>query len=118
LHENAFGGRAPPGPAGEARPIAPPPRSASCYKGEGGNGKERVGNREQEEGKDVKGSTGIFVQGPQVPSYATACYSLCKTQLVANGMCNDSNFAILHDCYPQLSFPEFLEKKTISKKMC
>jgi len=57
LHKNAFGGRAPPGPAWGAIAL---PRSPSRYKG-GGEGKERVVNRDgrkRMEGKDVKGKEG------------------------------------------------------------
>jgi len=54
LHKNAFGDRAPPGPAG-GRYSAPP---AVISGGEEGNGKERVGNgewRKEMGGKGVKG---------------------------------------------------------------
>jgi len=47
LHKNAFGGRAPPGPAGGA--IALSPRPPSRYKG------EMIGNRGREEEQDVNG---------------------------------------------------------------
>ena len=67
LHETALGGRAPPGPAGEAIAL---PQAPSRYKGEGGKGTgEERGNEEWEgEGRDGKrrdGSTWIFVQGAQ-----------------------------------------------------
>jgi len=53
LHKNnAFGGQAPPGPTAGAIAL---PRPPSPYKGEGGKGKEKVGNKEGWEGKDVKG---------------------------------------------------------------
>jgi len=57
LHTNAFGGRAPPGPAGEAPPDHP--RSPSRYKAEGREGKRRkgLGTRMGRKGewKDMKG---------------------------------------------------------------
>ena len=46
LHKNAFGGRAPPGPAGGAIAVIR-------------EGKERVGNREGEEGKGREGHEGV-----------------------------------------------------------
>jgi len=47
LHKNAFGGLAPPGPAGGATAL---PQTPSRYKGEG-----RVGNGEGEEGEGMEG---------------------------------------------------------------
>ena len=57
MHQKAFGGRAPPGPAGEL--YRSPDSLAVIRRREGGKGKERVGNsREGMKGmkrKDVKG---------------------------------------------------------------
>jgi len=65
LHKNAFGGRAPPGPAGEAIAL---PRLPSRYKGRGGReGKERVGNNREErnmrEGTMLRGREGREEKG-------------------------------------------------------
>jgi len=59
LHKNAFGGRALPVPAGGA--IALPQNPLAVIRGRGGNGKERVGNRDRGKGKwkDVKGYGGV-----------------------------------------------------------
>ena len=52
LHKNAFGGRAPPGPAGELY-SAPSDPLAVIKGGDGGKGKEMVGigDREEREGR-------------------------------------------------------------------
>jgi len=54
LHKNAFGSRDPPGPAGGAIAL---PRLLGCYNGggEGGKGKERIGNKRG--GRGGKGRT-------------------------------------------------------------
>ena len=44
LHQNAYGGRVPRGPLGAIAVALP--RHLAIIKGEGGMGKERVGNRE------------------------------------------------------------------------
>jgi len=66
LHKTASGGRAPPGPAGEATAL-PQPLAVTRERGKR-EGEER-GNEEWEgEGRDGKrrdGSTWIFVQGAQ-----------------------------------------------------
>ena len=49
LHKNAFGGRTPPGPVGGAIQRSPDPLPLKRG-GEGGKGKERVGDTEGEEG--------------------------------------------------------------------
>jgi len=50
LHKNAFGGRVPPGPAGEAIALPKPRVVIRGRGGEGGKGKKRVGNMKREEG--------------------------------------------------------------------
>jgi len=57
LHKNAFGGRAPPRPAGGA--IALPQAPSHCKGERRGKGDERVGNRKREEGNGREGREGV-----------------------------------------------------------
>jgi len=58
MHQHAFGGRAPPAPAGEAYSAPPDPlaelRGRSWERGRGGRGKER------EEGEKERGRLPMF----------------------------------------------------------
>jgi len=62
MHQNAFGGQAPPGPAGELKrspyPLAVNRGRGRVRKGEGGKGKRGKGKGREGKGKEGKGKEG------------------------------------------------------------
>jgi len=73
-HQKTFGGRAPPGPAGELkRSPRPPSRKMGAYfygegRGKGGEGEGRGGGRERREKGGEGEGTGGTPKGPPFPN--------------------------------------------------
>jgi len=70
-NQKTFGGRAPPGPAGEAYTCAP--QTPSWIFGEEGKGREEEGDKRREgvDGKGKEAAVGILREGRHVAKYGT-----------------------------------------------